>query len=265
MNGRMIALLGECVLGAKAANEMQAAPGSYVLSSPAGAFDVAGTYPLKMKVVGVLTPVGTADDEAVFVDLKTAWVIAGLGHGHMDMVQPEAARGVLRREGDNIVANASVLSYTEITEENIDSFHFHGNVSEFPIDAVIAVPQDQKSELLLRGRYLEGDEAVQMLVPRKVMDNLLDTIFTVRNYIVMAAVVVGISTLATTVLVFVLSLRLRRREIETIRKIGGTRRRVLAILSSEILLVLLLSGLIAWGLTVLVSRFGYVMTNALVS
>ena len=59
-----------------------------MLSSPAGAFDVAGTFPLKMKVVGVLAPTGTADDEAVFVDLKTAWVIAGLAHGHTDVTAP---------------------------------------------------------------------------------------------------------------------------------------------------------------------------------
>ena len=65
-----------------------------------------------MKVVGVLM---TTDDEAVFVDIKTAWVIAGLAHGHTDVTAPGAESGVLAVEGDKIVANASVLSYTEIT------------------------------------------------------------------------------------------------------------------------------------------------------
>jgi putative ABC transport system permease protein len=182
----------------------------------------------------------------------------------MDMISPEAADGVLRREAGNVVANASVLSYTEITEENIGSFHFHGDPAEFPIDAILAVPYDQKSELLLRGRYLEEEQDVQMLVPKKVMANLLETVFTVRDYVVIAAIVVGISTLATTILVFLLSLRLRRREIETIRKIGGTRRRVVAIVCSEILFVLLTSGLLALGLTLLVSRFSEVLTNILI-
>ena len=38
-----------------------------------------------MQVVGVLEPSYTADDGAIFVDLKTAWVIQGLVHGHQDM------------------------------------------------------------------------------------------------------------------------------------------------------------------------------------
>ncbi|NIV56792.1 MAG: hypothetical protein GWN48_15145, partial [Actinobacteria bacterium] len=63
---------------------------------------------------------------------------------------------------DNIVANASVLSYTEITPDNIDSFHFHGDPSGFPVDAVVAVPRDRKSGVVLRGRYAEDGTAVQM-------------------------------------------------------------------------------------------------------
>ena len=77
---------------------------------------------------------------AVFVDLKTAWIIEGLGHGHPDLAAPEAAAGVLSREENRITANASVLQYNEITEDNIDSFHFHGDPSGFPITALIAVP-----------------------------------------------------------------------------------------------------------------------------
>jgi ABC-type antimicrobial peptide transport system permease subunit len=45
----------------------------------------------------------------------------------------------------------------------------------------------------------------------------------VQTFVIAAVVVVGISTLATAILVFMLSLRLRRREIETMRKIGGSR------------------------------------------
>ena len=67
--GRQMAMLGECVLGAKAASALAVAVGGHVLSTPVGAFDVAGTYPLKMPVVGILEPTETADDEAVFVDL----------------------------------------------------------------------------------------------------------------------------------------------------------------------------------------------------
>ncbi len=86
--GRGLAILGECVLGARAAEALGAGPGDELLSAPAGAFDVGGSFPLKMKVVGVLAPAGTPDDQAVFADLKTAWVIAGIAHGHTDVTAP---------------------------------------------------------------------------------------------------------------------------------------------------------------------------------
>jgi len=82
--GRNLALLGECVLGARAAEEMGLGPGDFLLSSPETLFDLAGVYPLKMQVVGVLAPTHSADDQAVFVDVKTAWIIQGLVHGHAD-------------------------------------------------------------------------------------------------------------------------------------------------------------------------------------
>lgn len=258
--GRWMALLGECVLGAKAARALGVGVDDHVLSSAGSAFDVAGAFPLKMPVVGILEPTGTADDEAVFVDLKTAWVISGLAHGHRDVDSAvEGDSGVLKREKGNVVANASVLSYTEITPENIDSFHFHGDPETFPVDAGIAVPKDRKSGILLRGRYEQGDTSVQMLVPLRVINELVDTMFSVRDYIVMAGVGVGVATVATAALVFMLSIRLRRREIETIRKIGGTRRRLVGILASEIVLVAVAGVGIAALLTFVVSRFSDVL------
>ena len=67
---------------AEVARELELRPGDSIISSPENAFDLAGVYPLKMKVTGILEKSHTSDDLAVFVDLKTAWVIQGLGHGH---------------------------------------------------------------------------------------------------------------------------------------------------------------------------------------
>ena len=254
--GRQMTMLGECVLGAKVATALRVTVGDTVMSTPAGAFDVAGTFPLKMPVVGICESTGTADDNALFVDLKTSWVIGGLAHGHEDVTAPGAEEGVLRREAGNVVANAAVLSYTEITPENLDSFHFHGDPALFPVDAVIAVPRDRKSGILLRGRYQADQTSVQMLVPLKVIQDLLDTVFAVRDYVVLAGVGVALAALAITALVFTLSIRLRAREIETIRKIGGGTRRLLGILSAEIVIVVVAGVGLAALLTGVVSRFG---------
>jgi putative ABC transport system permease protein len=255
--GRWFAMLGECVLGSEAAQALGVDVGEHVLSSAGSAFDVAGSFPLKMPVVGVLAPTGTADDEIVLVDVKTAWVIAGLAHGHEDVnTASDGDRRVLQREGSNVVANASVLSYTEITPENSGSFHFHGDPGEYPIDAVLVVPESFKSSVLLRGRYEEGGTAVQMVVPSVVVNELLDTMFSVRDWVVLGSLAVGVATAMTAALVFALSIRVRRREIETIQKIGGGRQRLAAILGAEILVVILAAVTIAAALTAVVSRFG---------
>jgi hypothetical protein len=73
--GRQFAVLGDCILGAKVAKSLALKPGDSLISSPESLFDLAGVYPLKMKVAGVLKKSHTSDDLAVFVDLKTAWVI----------------------------------------------------------------------------------------------------------------------------------------------------------------------------------------------
>ncbi|MGB3564025.1 MAG: ABC transporter permease [Thermoanaerobaculia bacterium] len=261
--GRPMAVLGECVLGAKVAEDLGVGVGGSVVSSPESVFDLAGVYPLKMKVVGVLAPSYTADDEAVIVDLKTTWVIEGLVHGHQDLSTPEAASGVLKREGDTITANASVVQFNEITEDNIDSFHFHGDLSGYPISAIIAVPNDQKSSTILMGRYEGEDERSQIVQPTTVMNELLDTILTIQGFVVGAILLVAIATLATAALVFMLSLRLRRREIETMTKIGGSKIHIGTLLASEVVAVLVAGVLLAGGLTLLTSRFGAGIIRAL--
>ena len=216
-----------------------------------------------MRVVGVLAPAYTADDDAVFVDLKTAWVIEGLGHGHQDLAPPEAASGVLTREGDTIIANASVVQYNEITPENIDSFHFHGDLADFPITAVIAVPPRHEIRHDPHGalRGSRRDPPDRAPVDRHGRAARHDPHGPeLRRGGHPAG---GLATLATAALVFLLSLRLRRREIETMVKIGGSRGRIGAVLVSEVVVVLVAGVLLAGVLTVLTRRFGEAAIRAL--
>ena len=254
--GRPMAVLGESVLGSRVAEELGVGVGDTVVSSPESVFDLAGVYPLKMPVVGVLAPSYTVDDEAIFVDIKTTWVIQGLVHGHQDLAAPEAAAGVLKREGDTITANASVVQYNEITPDNVDSFHFHGDMSDYPISAVIAAPKDQKSGTILMGRYEGDDDPSQIVQPTTVMNELLDTILTIQGFIVAAILLVAAATLATAALVIMLSLRLRRREIETMNKIGGSRLTIGALLVSEVVAVVVIGVILAGVLTLVTHQFG---------
>ena len=79
---------------------------------------------------------------------------------------------------------------------------------------------------------------------------------TIRSFVVAAMLLVGSGTLVTAALVFLLSLRLRRRELETLVKIGGARIRVAAILCTEVVVVLALGAMLAGGLAALTRRLG---------
>jgi putative ABC transport system permease protein len=262
--GRQMVTLGECVLGARVASAMGAGPGDFVVSSPESVFDLAGIYPLRMRVVGVLSYSDSPDDDAVFVDIKTTWVIEGLGHGHQDLTGPDAGQLLLSRDSANVVGNPAVVQYNEITDDNIDSFHFHGDNSQFPVSAVIVLSPNQRASALLQGRYQSPDETVQVVRPAEVMDELLGTILTIQSFITAGAVIVGLATLATAVLVFMLSLRLRHREIETLRKIGGSRASVATIMVSEIVVVLTVGVVLAGGLTFFTSQFGSAAIRAFI-
>jgi putative ABC transport system permease protein len=240
--GRQLAVLGDCVLGARVAESLALKPGDSLVSSPESLFDLAGVYPLKMKVAGILEKHHTTDDLAVFVDLKTTWVIQGLGHGHQDVTKLKDPTLVLKRSESNVAATAKLYHYTEITEENMSSFHFHGNLSAYPISAVIAVPYDAKSGTILRGRYLSKEETQQIVQPEAVIDGLLQNIFRIKNVLDAVIAVVALATALAVILVFTLSLRLRQREIQTIFKIGCSRMTIAKLIAAEILIIVVCSA-----------------------
>ena len=264
--GRPLAVLGECVLGARVAEELELGPGDSLLSSPETVFDLAGIYPLKMRVAGVLAESHGPDDLAVFVDVKTTWVIQGLVHGHADLKDVTDPTLVMQRSDGNVTATAKVLQFTEITPENLDSFHFHGDPAGYPITGVIALPQDDKAGAILRGRYIgsgPANENQQIEVPGKVVGELLDTIFRIKSILDAVILVVGIATLLALTLVFALSLRLRQREVQTIFKLGCSRSTIARLMGAEIAIILLVSGALTALLLALVAHFDEPLVRAL--
>jgi putative ABC transport system permease protein len=252
--GRQMGLLGESVIGANVASRFGIGPGDSIVSSPETVFDIAGVYPLKMNVAGVLEHNGTADDDAVFVDVRTTWIIQGLGHGHTDLADPTAGGAVLSRREDVITANASLTQYAEITPENISAFHFHGSDETFPLTSIIAVPPDQKSATLLRGRY-QDNELLQLVVPGAVLDDLLETVFAVQNYVILGLVILSLATIAVITLVFLLSQQLRKGEFHTLLRIGASRGYVGILIVSEIGFVFLISALLAVALSLVTRHY----------
>ena len=115
------------------------------------------------------------------------------------------------------------------------------------------VPTDEKASALLQGRY-QDDPRVQVARPREVVDELLATVFTVEGHVVTAVVLVGLATLATVVLVFLLSFRLRRGEFRTLALLGAPRRTVAGLFALEVGLTVFLGLAVAGLLTAAVAR-----------
>ncbi|MGB5884091.1 MAG: hypothetical protein WBG28_08340, partial [Desulfobulbales bacterium] len=230
---------------------------------PETLFDIAGIYPLKMKIAGILAPTNSADDLAVFVDIQTAWVIQGLGHGHKDVVTTSDSSVIFKKEEGNVTANAKLMQYTEITEDNIDSFHLHGNSLNFPITAVLVLPYDEKSGTILQGRYLGKEIPYQIVKPREVIDTLMANIFKIRNVLDAVIMLVGTATLLALILVFSLSLRLREKEIEVIFKLGCSRATIASLLGAELFIIIMMSAVVCAVLLGFVSQYDQVLVRSL--
>jgi putative ABC transport system permease protein len=240
-SGKQIARLGDCVVGANLAQKRGLQPGGHVFSTPELAFDMAGVYPLKMRVTGVLAPNGTPDDDAVFIDLKTSWLIEGRSHGHDDLKKDESV--VLKQEDHNVVGNAAVRMFNEVTDANIASFHFHGDISTYPISAVIVLPKDAKAEALLAGQYARSKEQ-QLIRPHDEMEALLAQLVRLEGFAASALLLTATAALFVTALVFALSFRLRLREFKTLEDVGVSRVSLITVKVLEIAFIGLAAVLI---------------------
>lgn len=243
--GRPFAVAGECILGAGVADRERLAVGDLVTTAPREMFDLAGAYPLRMKVVGILEPSGGVDDGAVFVSTSTAWIVQGLAHGH-DRVEDETDPTlVMGRAGGVVVASAKIREFVEITDQNRASFHFHGPLEDRPLTAAIIVPRDEAAETILLGRADAGLLPVQLVRSSEVVDRLLVEVFRIRRILLAVLGVVAIATLLLVLVVLALSVRIRAVEIETMQLIGASRARVGLILGSEVVMLIAGSLLLA--------------------
>lgn len=235
--------LGEAVLGHALATQWGLHAGGRLLTDQAGIFQFGLRQPLALRVVGVLAPAGTPDDHAVFVDVKTSWVLEGLGHLHQDAAQADPAQVLGRDPQRGTLLAPSVVEATEITPANEAQFHLHGDPATRPLSAVLVVPRDARAATIAKGRY-RSDAAAQALDPAEVTEELLGTVFRVKAFFDANVLLVGVATGLLLGLVVLLTLRVRARELATLARLGASRASVVRMLATE-WLVLLGTGALA--------------------
>lgn len=247
-------LLGDCVVGAAVARKYNLKAGGSLLTDKSSFLNVAHDYAFKLAVVGVLKPSDSADDRAVFTDIKTAWTVEGLGHGHDNVIEntvngqsapsPEAVN-----EQVQAILGKGVAEFHEVTPENIRSFHFHGDEKEFPLTAIIVAPSSDKAGTMLKGSINSGDD-YEAVVPEEVISSLMRLVFNVKKIFDSYFVMTALGVLAFLAIVVLLSLRNRRDEFAVMGKMGCARHSIFALFAYEFLILFAVSG----TLSVLISQ-----------
>jgi putative ABC transport system permease protein len=251
-HGSLPAILGEAVVGAEVAERLDLRAGDNragdnLVSDPTGFYNLAEGYQLKLSVVGVLARTGTADDLAVFVDIKTTWVIDGVGHGHVDLTRGATDPALVdraRSSEQNVTGTARVVPYQEITAANLETFHFHGERAGFPVTSAIVIPRDEKQRTILGGRFAVS-ETRQLLVPEEVAGELMAIVFEVKRFFDANFALVTVAIALFTGLVIALSLRLRAREMDTLFRLGCARATIFWLQTYEVLILVGASAVLA--------------------
>ena len=241
--GRTFAVLGEVVAGDTVAKEFSLSIGDTIRSDVRNLYNIAGAYPMTLRVVGILAPSETEDDKAFFVSSQTGWALDGLLHGH-EAVTAKNALNPSAKQGENLEATAAIFLFPEITEGNRNTFHMHGELSEMPLDSVLFFPNDQKSHDQVLGE-LELSQLYHAVRPKLVVGSILSIVFRVQQALYGYFGVLCVSTISFLGLVFFLRYRLRAEEFALMQRIGGARNIILFVLGTELLLVIVLAILLS--------------------
>jgi putative ABC transport system permease protein len=260
--GRLPGMLGEAVVGYRAAEKLRVKVGGSVITDCESIYDISAEYPLKMQVTGILAPTDSPDDHVVFVSLKTAWVIGGIGHGHENLVGTAEEAGqvdlkdprqnpddsVLFIEASEIVYNSRLKKYNEVKRDNLDTFHFHGDEDLFPVSALIVVPRSYKEEVVSLLAEINLTPGLQAVRPTKIVKEILAILLDVKRILDGFSGLVLLSTAAFLVLVISLQIRQRKDEMAILYRIGGGRHAVQTLLGLELLILVAVSACLAGGL-----------------
>jgi putative ABC transport system permease protein len=244
--GELPIMIGDVALGASLARRLDLVPGGRVYSDQRELYDIAVGPAIRLTVSGVLAPTGGPDDHAAFVDLNTIWLLDGLAHGHDDAGEVDESL-LLGRAEDRIVLSPALIEHNEVTPENTGAIHLHGDSGAAPLTAILFFPHDARSQAIIKAR-VNTRGRLQMIAPVEVVDDLMAYILRIRRLLDHLAIVMAATTLTLIALVTVLNMKLRAREMLTLRRIGAAPGFVAEVYAAELALIAALSVLIAAAL-----------------
>ena len=254
-SGRRFALPGECVLGAHVAEALGLAPGDTLTTDLQRGYDLATAPAIELVVLGVLAPTSSPDDNAVFVDLETCWIIEGFAHGHDAASEIDNNNAIMARTDDTVVLAPGVQTRQRVEADDLASFHLHGDRADLPLSALLVFPADDRERAILTSRINATPDA-SAVRPGEVIDEMLIYVLRVRQVLDVAVVITALSTAFLIGLIMTLAVQLRRDELVMLDHIGAPRLLVKQMLAMELL------GQIALAVVASAAIVAVVMFNA---
>jgi len=236
--GRVFALEGEAVVG----SAVDLKPGAEIhpmhgdgASGEGGHVHAETTY----RVVGKLKPTGTAWDRAILVPIQAVWHIHGLGRDH---------------EGDD-----------DHDEETAGEHHHEGGVDadaplnevfdrETPgVPAILVKPRSVGDAYRLRQKY-RTTGTTQAVFPGEVLARLYSTLGDARTILTLVAAGAQALVAAALILITVIHVAQRRRQIGALRAFGAPRLAVFGIVWTEITALTAVGVAVGFAIGWVVSR-----------
>lgn len=232
--GRVFAILGEAVVGA--AVDL---PLGYAVKPTHGLAEVGGHAhtALSYRIVGRLKPTGTAWDRAILVPMQAVWALHGMEVEHDDA------------DGHHGHAHEEAPSGGEAGPAHIDA---QAALSEDwskatpGLPAILVKPKSIADAYKLRQDY--RDNATLAVFPGEVLTNLYATLGDAKRVLVGVTTGAQVLVAAAILLVTVLHVGQRRRQIGALRAFGAPRRAVFVIVWSELFALIAAGVLFGFGL-----------------
>lgn len=179
---------------------------------------------LAYHVVGRLKPTGSAWDKAILVPIKAVWDIHGLGHHDDDGDEDEPAAG------HHDAAEGSAEAHDDHDHHAIDPTrpideHWQGDLPGLP--AIVVKPKTISDAYKLRQQYRR--DATLAVFPAEILTRLYATLGDVKQVLTAVAAGAQVLVAAALMLVVIMHVGQRRRQIGALRAFGAPREAVFGI------------------------------------
>lgn len=200
-------------------------------------------------VTGRMAPTGTAWDRAILVPIRAVWSLHGMAGAH---------------EEDHEHADADADAGADDHEHEHEHEHEHGHVdAQAPLDehfdagtpgvpAILVKPKTIADAYRLRQEY--RSETTLAVFPAEVLTRLYGTLGDARSLLLAIAIGTQGIVIAAILLVAIMHIGSRRRQIGALRALGAPMRSVVVIVWGELFLLFLAGIALGGGLGLAVAE-----------